>query len=1161
MRMFRLIGTSRKLASIRALGSRPQSQRVYKVNKAKKLDLNEIRSNQSRILSYHQKGNLAEAGVLLSPLSKDSSTSESNSKRKCLKDSPSLTSTLCAYVDCMLQVGELYLVSKAIQLASFSLSFIPLPVLLNFLRALATQGQHPNEFIKIWNKYETQEKLCRPNNWYEPRAFMSFAICVGKFENFPYKHVEKPPHPQFMNYVINESLYLNSENRAHFLKGIQQLEWLPSSSSSNLEQPRYQVKILSDLMFTRVKDSQITSQLSGYIKSDLMNSYKIQLETEKKGFTIIDSILHATEEVDTLKAVELVREELCNEWKTKIKASLKTRLSRLKSTELGAKKLNSMSGYPFLSVLPLDTLADVAVEEATRLLTQSETYCPSVYFIQTDLGKKVFRRLEVASNLDPDFIKSFESTYSSYCDWYLNPEASEWWCHREALLGISKTETYRHPERPVQGWTHAIHIFVGKELLKAIMDNVLVRLDHGFYIHFGSKGQKIKFTAKNYPIFKNSLEKEEHPIPPLCPGLYKIYRQRKFSQVEEIKPHPILAKLFNYAKLSSLKFNTNELPMIAPPLPWISSSRGGYLLTNSEFIRTGEMADDSKNKEISIYDISEESQQNVKPVMDSINILGSTPWKVNTKLLDLAIELFNSKKEEHILLIRKLDIPRHPDNLCAPELDPHVLQKVQANTSLSVKELELYKSFSINKQVFLRIKNENYSLWCDCLYRLSLANHFRNNILYFPHNLDFRGRVYPIPPHFNHMGGDLPRSLLVFAKGRPLGHDGLKWLKLQAVNMTGLKKRCSVHERLQYADEILPDILDSAVNPLTGKKWWIESEDPWQTLSVCNEIKAALDSGDPKNYTTHIPIHQDGSCNGLQHYAAIGRDVLGAGSVNLIPNELPQDVYSEIATLVEKKRASDSNSRDIARILEGYVKRKVIKQTVMTTVYGVTAYGARLQIARQLKDIEDFPSEYVEEASKYLAVKTFDSLNELFTASQEIQLWLTESATVISKIFGANVEWETPLGLKVIQPYRKALKGGNKSNNLWGSSTAKRDTVNSAKQRNGFPPNYIHSLDSSHMMLTSLHLWNSGVTFASVHDCYWTHPITVYKMNESCREQFINLHSQPLLENLSDSFKNRYMNSSTNKVDTAKAVLLFKNIPSKGSLDLNVVRNSVFFFS
>lgn len=36
-------------------------------------------------------------------------------------------------------------------------------------------------------------------------------------------------------------------------------------------------------------------------------------------------------------------------------------------------------------------------------------------------------------------------------------------------------------------------------------------------------------------------------------------------------------------------------------------------------------------------------------------------------------------------------------------------------------------------------------------------------------------------------------------------------------------------------------------------------------------------------------------------------------------------------------------------MLDGFVKRKVIKQTVMTTVYGVTRYGARLQIARQLK--------------------------------------------------------------------------------------------------------------------------------------------------------------------------------------------------------------------
>lgn len=57
----------------------------------------------------------------------------------------------------------------------------------------------------------------------------------------------------------------------------------------------------------------------------------------------------------------------------------------------------------------------------------------------------------------------------------------------------------------------------------------------------------------------------------------------------------------------------------------------------------------------------------------------------------------------------------------------------------------------------------------------------------------------------------------------------------------------------------------------------------------------------------------------------------------------------------------------VAKVLEGFVKRKVIKQTVMTTVYGVTRFGAKLQIAKQLKDIDNFPKEHVWSASSYLA--------------------------------------------------------------------------------------------------------------------------------------------------------------------------------------------------
>ena len=47
-------------------------------------------------------------------------------------------------------------------------------------------------------------------------------------------------------------------------------------------------------------------------------------------------------------------------------------------------------------------------------------------------------------------------------------------------------------------------------------------------------------------------------------------------------------------------------------------------------------------------------------------------------------------------------------------------------------------------------------------------------------------------------------------------------------------------------------------------------------------------AGDPARYVSHLPVHQDGSCNGLQHYAALGRDLSGGFAVNLTPSDRPQ---------------------------------------------------------------------------------------------------------------------------------------------------------------------------------------------------------------------------------------------------------------------------------
>lgn len=53
------------------------------------------------------------------------------------------------------------------------------------------------------------------------------------------------------------------------------------------------------------------------------------------------------------------------------------------------------------------------------------------------------------------------------------------------------------------------------------------------------------------------------------------------------------------------------------------------------------------------------------------------------------------------------------------------------------------------------------------------------------------------------------------------------------------------------------------------------------------------------SFPSSLPT-QDGSCNGLQHYAALGRDLIGAISVNLMPCSVPQDVYSAVAQQVRR---------------------------------------------------------------------------------------------------------------------------------------------------------------------------------------------------------------------------------------------------------------------
>jgi DNA-directed RNA polymerase len=52
------------------------------------------------------------------------------------------------------------------------------------------------------------------------------------------------------------------------------------------------------------------------------------------------------------------------------------------------------------------------------------------------------------------------------------------------------------------------------------------------------------------------------------------------------------------------------------------------------------------------------------------------------------------------------------------------------------------------------------------------------------------------------------------------------------------------------------------------------------------------------------------------------------------------------------------------------------------------------------------------------------------------------------------------------------------------------------------------------MMMTARACRSAGLTFAGVHDSFWTHACDVDTMNKILREKFVELYETPILENV-----------------------------------------------
>lgn len=447
----------------------------------------------------------------------------------------------------------------------------------------------------------------------------------------------------------------------------------------------------------------------------------------------------------------------------------------------------------------------------------------------------------------------------------------------------------------------------------------------------------------------------------------------------------------------------------------------------------------------------------------------------------------------------------------------------------------------------------------------NVADHFRHWPAFFqPHQCDFRGRTYALPLYLNHQQDDTARGLLEFSEAVPPGEGGHRELLIEAANCYGRDKD-SFDERVEWSEQNAKQIERCARDPMDHVDFWSKCDKPWQFLAACMALH------NPE-HAAHMPVRPDGTANGVQHYAAISLDPDLARLVNLSPGDRPSDLYARVADLVLPSVVADAGSNptpmkyrayqvggkfiektitvgDLARRILHLVNRKVCKTPAMTDTYGVTLVGASKQILAAFEDA-GFNDEIKYIASYYLAKKVLAGIADACPAAKKIMGWLHYCAENIARA-GHLVRWNTPLGFPVVQPYHNRQRISVPT--IMGEFSLfvdnQKPTPRVQKHANSCAPNYIHSQDSTHMLLTGSRCRGEDIAFAPNHDAYWTHAATKRRMIHHTIEQFIGLYAEDPMVKLATYWRAEYPGVE------------IPDPPARGAFDLNRLRESEYFFS
>lgn len=580
-------------------------------------------------------------------------------------------------------------------------------------------------------------------------------------------------------------------------------------------------------------------------------------------------------------------------------------------------------------------------------------------------------------------------------------------------------------------------------------------------------------------------------------------------------------------------------PMVVPPRDWKDTRSGGYC---SKALSLPLVKHVRKS-------VLRELEDNLPTTaLSAVNAVQRTAWAINTGVLGIMEEAWLRDQGIGGLPHRdKVPLPpkAFPEDVAAD--DPRLLEWKAA-----AAKVHGHNARSLSRRVSVQM----------CLN--TAREYARYPAMYFVHQLDFRGRLYPVSTFLSPHGDDVCRGLLRFAEEKPLGENGAYWLAVHTANSYGIDK-VSFDERVAWVQERQQEIITLARDPLgAGAAFWKEADAPWQFLAAALEwaklVAHVGAGGKQEEFRSGLPVGLDGSCNGLQNFAAMLRDEVAGAQVGLIPSEKPSDVYRTVAN--ESARLMMREGGELAQrwapIMLSKDGRKLAKRNTMTVPYSVSAYGMRDQVLSELVGFDGKFGEVAFADARYIADKNGEAIGTVVRSARQAMAFLTKCAKVAAAA-GKPIRWRTPMGLTVYQGYER-LEEGDVNISVFGRRlrlrilTGIEGTVDSRKQALAVAPNFVHSLDASHLMATVHLCVQDGLSaFAMVHDSFGTHACDVDALANRLREAFVWQYGE---HDVLEQFR-----SDLAPQLPPEAAAALPPVPAKGRLDLDGVLRSDYFFA